>query len=207
MDQTMFYKIPPSILKRMSELEAADTRDRRDGTPRMQRLRQIPPETGRFLALMAAVAPEGKFIEIGTSAGYSALWISLALRERNTKLRTFEVLPEKMKLAEETFRLAGIEAQIELNFADARENLANMLQIAYCFLDAEKEVYEDCYELVVPNLVPGGLLIADNAIDHQVVLQPFLDRAEADPRVDALIVPIGKGVLLCRKVMSKQVTG
>lgn len=196
----MFNNISNPILNRMVELEAVDTRDRMDGTPRMQRLRQIPPETGRFLALMAASAPEGKFIEIGTSAGYSALWISLALRDHSAKLHTFEVLPEKVELAEETFRLAQVEEQIELVFDDARKHLADIHQIAFCFLDAEKEVYKDCYDLVVPNLVPGGLLLADNAINHQVTLQPFLDLAEQDLRVDALIVPIGKGLLLCRKI-------
>jgi caffeoyl-CoA O-methyltransferase len=195
----MFYDIPQLILGRMAELENIDTRDRMDGTPRMERLRQIPPETGRFLALMAASAPKGDFIEIGTSAGYSALWISLALQERFAKLTTFEVLPEKVKLAQETFRLAEVEHQIDLVSADAREHLMEFPQIAFCFLDAEKEVYEDCYDLVIPNLVPGGLLLADNAINHRATLQPFLDRAEGDPRVDALVVPVGKGVLLCRK--------
>lgn len=196
----MFQDIPQPILDRMAELETIDARDRVDGTPRMRRLRQISPETGKFLALMAASTPKGNFVEIGTSAGYSALWISLALRERNVKLRTFEVLPEKIKLAEETFRLAGIENRIELISADAPEHLANIPQIAFCFLDAEKEVYEDCYKLVIPNLVPGGLLLADNAINHRATLQPFLDRANEDSRVDALVVPIGKGVLLCRKI-------
>jgi predicted O-methyltransferase YrrM len=196
----MFHQVPQLILDRMAELEMVDTRDRIDGTPRMQRLRQIPPETGRFLALMAASAPEGSFIEIGASAGYSTLWISLALRERPAKLTTFEVLPEKVKLAQETFRLAEVEDRIDLVSADAREHLTKFPQIAFCFLDAEKEVYKDCYDLVIPNLVPGGLLLADNAINHRATLQPFLDRAEGDRRVDALVVPIGKGVLLCRKV-------
>jgi predicted O-methyltransferase YrrM len=198
----MFHQISQPLLNRMAALEALDNRDRVDGTPRMQRLRQIPPETGRFLALMAASAPDGNFIEIGTSAGYSALWISLALQERPVKLTTFEVLPEKVKLAQETFHLAEIEEQIDLVPADARQHLASFPQIAFCFLDAEKEVYEDCYDLVIPNLVPGGLLLADNAINHRAALQPFLDRAEGDPRVDALVVPIGKGVLLCRKLSS-----
>ncbi len=195
----MFHNIPGPTLNRMAELEASDLRDRADGTQRMQRLRQIPPDTGRFLALMAASAPEGKFIEIGTSAGYSALWISLALQERTAKLITIEVLPTKIELARATFRLAQIEEKIELLAADARNRLGDIHQVAFCFLDAEKEVYEDCYDLVIPNLVPGGLFIADNAINHRDVLRPFLDRAEADPRIDALIIPIGKGVLLCRK--------
>lgn len=196
----MFHDISQHIQNRMSELESADTHDRTDGTPRMARLRQIPPETGRFLALMAASAPKGKFIEIGTSAGYSALWISLALRDSAEKLITFEVLPEKVKLARETFLSAQIEDQIDLIAADARQHLADYSEIAFCFLDAEKEVYEDCYDLLIPNLVPGGLLIADNAINHIATLQPFLDQAEGDPRIDALVVPIGKGVLLGRKI-------
>jgi predicted O-methyltransferase YrrM len=184
----------------MAELEAADSRDRVDGTPQGRRLRQIPPETGRFLALMAASVPQGKYIEIGTSAGYSALWISLALRECSTKLITFEVLPGKIELASETFRLAQIEDQIELIQADAREHLSDYPPIAFCFLDAEKEIYADCYDLVVPRLVPGGLLLADNVISHQADLGPFVKRALKDARVDALVVPIGKGLLLCRKV-------
>ncbi len=198
----MFHNLPQPILDRMTELEAADTRDRADGTSRMQRLRQIPPETGRFLALIAASAPKGKFIEIGTSAGYSALWLSLALRERSVKLQTFEVLPEKLNLARETFRLAEIENRIDLIPADARQHLADIQQIAFCFLDAEKEVYQNCYDLVIPNLVPGGLLIADNVISHQEDLQSFVDHAYADKRVDSVIVPIGKGLLLCRKLTS-----
>jgi caffeoyl-CoA O-methyltransferase len=55
------------------------------------------------------------------------------------------------------------------------------------------------YEAVVPRMVPGGILIADNAINHQATLRPMLDRALQDNRVDALFVPIGKGELLCRR--------
>ena len=60
-------------------------------------------------------------------------------------------------------------------------------------------MYADCYEAVVPNLVPGGLLVADNAINHAPTLQPMIDRALADERVDALVVPIGNGELVCRR--------
>lgn len=196
----MFHNIPQVILDRMAYLQATDTRDRGDGTPRLQRLRQIPPETGRFIALLAASAPAGACIEIGTSAGYSTLWLALACRQVGTKITTFEVLEEKARLARETFRLAGVEDVVEFVVGDAREYLGDMKDIAFCFLDAEKEVYGDCYESVVPNLVNGGLLVADNAINHKKTLQPMLDRALSDQRVDALIVPIGKGELVCRKL-------
>jgi NTP pyrophosphatase (non-canonical NTP hydrolase) len=102
-------------------------------------------------------------------------------------------------LAQETFRLAQVEDVVDLVAGDAREHLPGCHDIAFCFLDAEKDLYADCYELVVPCLVSGGLLVADNAINHQATLQPLLDQALSDERVDALIVPIGKGELICRK--------
>ena len=90
--------------------------------------------------------------------------------------------------------------QIRLVEGDARQYLPAYDEIAFCFLDAEKEVYDSCYDLVIPRLVYGGFLVADNFISHQADLQPLTDRVMADKRVDALVVPIGKGILLCRKV-------
>lgn len=195
----MFHEIPEKILSRMRELEEIDRRDRGDGTPRLQRLRQVPPETGRFIAILAAAAPDGDCIEIGTSAGYSTLWLALACRITGRKVTTFEILHEKADLAEATFAAAGVGDVVRLVRGDALDLLANYNEIGFCFLDAEKEVYGRCYEEVVPRLVSGGILVADNAINHQATLQPMLDRALRDERVDALIVPIGKGELLCRK--------
>lgn len=195
----MFHDIPTHMLARMRELESRDEADRTDGTSRLDRLRQIPPETGRFLALWAASAPEGAMIEIGTSAGYSALWLSLACRATGRTLTTFEVLPQKVALARETFSRAGVEDVVRLVEGDFLDHADGFDRVGFCFLDAEKEVYEACYKVVVPRLVPGGLLIADNAINHKETLQPMLDRALADERVDALVVPIGKGELVCRR--------
>ncbi len=196
----MFHTINAAIGARMQFLENLDVRERNDNIPRLQRLRQIPPETGKFLALLVAGSQPGNIIEIGTSGGYSTLWLTLAAAQTGRKVTTFEIMPEKIKLARETFSAARVSDQVELMEGDARQFLSAIKDIAFCFLDAEKDVYTDCYEMVIPNLVPGGLLVADNAINHQVVLQPMLDRALADTRVDALIVPIGKGELVCRKI-------
>jgi len=184
----------------MKRLEQLDAQDRQDGTPRLQRLRQIPPETGRFLALLAANVPAGAMLEIGTSAGYSTLWLSLAAKATGRKIITFEILAEKVRLAQEIFRVAGVEDVIELVAGDAREHLADYREIAFCFLDAEKEIYQACYDAVVPNLVSGGYLIADNAINHQETLAPMLDNALCDQRVAAMVAPVGKGLLICRKM-------
>ncbi len=196
----MFQDIPKPILEQMKALEEIDARDRTDGTPQLKRLRQVPPETGRFLAMMAALVPIGEFMEIGTSAGYSALWISLACKARGAKLVTFELLPEKAELARKTFKKAKVEGVVELVHGDARGHITEHEDIAFCFLDAEKEMYAEFYDMVVPRLTPGGLLVADNVISHQADLQPVLDRASTDERIDTVVVPVGMGVLVGRKL-------
>lgn len=195
----MFDDIPQSILNRMKELELIDAQDRADGTARLERLRQIPPETGKFIALLAATAPAGRYLEIGTSAGYSTLWLALACRLVDRRITTFEILDEKALLARHTFEMTGVGDVVDFIHGNALDHLRSCSDVSFCFLDAEKEIYAECYEAVIPNMVSGGILVADNAINHEKTLRPMLDRALGDDRVDALIVPIGKGELVCRR--------
>jgi predicted O-methyltransferase YrrM len=196
----MFRDIPTVVLQRMHELEKMDATDRVDGTEFSRRLRQIPSSTGRLLALTAAGSPPGTWIELGASAGYSALWLSLACRACGRKITTFEPDERKLSLARETVRLAGVEDVVALVDGDARDYLPDIHDVSFCFLDALKEIYLDCYELVVPNLAPGGLLVADNVTSHAQDLAPFIERALTDERVDALVVPVDRGLLLARSV-------
>jgi caffeoyl-CoA O-methyltransferase len=195
----MFHDIPKSVTARMRDLERLDALDRHDHTPRLERLRQVPPETGHFIALWAASAPPGAIVEIGTSAGYSTLWLSLACRATGRTLTTFEILPAKARLARETFELAQVLDVVTFVESDFFTLAGEVENVAFCFLDAEKEVYEACYEAIVPKLVTGGILIADNAISHRAELNVMIERALDDPRVDAMVVPMGTGELVCRK--------
>lgn len=102
----MFHDIPAPVAAQMAALERRDAADRADGTPLLERLRQIPPETGRFLAVMAATAPDGPVDEVGTSAGYSTSWLTLAVRATRRRVTTFELLPTKAARARETFAAA-----------------------------------------------------------------------------------------------------
>ncbi|HEY4717624.1 MAG TPA: class I SAM-dependent methyltransferase [Anaerolineales bacterium] len=197
-----FSELSKTVQERMAYLEQRDARDRHDGTPNLKRLRQVPAETGMLLALLAASAPRGPVVEIGTSAGYSALWLVQACQQRGDKLVTYELLPEKAELARETFARAKVEDRVELVNGDARSKLKDYDEIAFCFLDAEKEMYAELYALVVPRLLPGGLLVADNVISHRDELQDFVKTARKDKTVDAAVLPVGKGLLVCAKLES-----
>lgn len=194
----MFHSIPQNMKVRMDYLSLIDQKDRNDGTPRMSRLRQIPEETGKFISLLFASSPEGKAIEIGTSAGYSTLWLSLAAKMLGRTVMTFELLEEKIVLAKATFKEAEVEDLVQLVEGDALENLKSYNNLSFCFIDCEKEIYSDVYELVVPRMVTGGIIVIDNIISHGDSLKDFIEKVLNDNRVDSVIVPIGKGELVCR---------
>ena len=197
--KTIFTDIPKAMQERMAHLEERDRKDRQDGTPNLKRLRQVPPQSGMLLALLAASAPKGPLVEIGTSAGYSAMWLSLAARQRGDKLVTFELLPDKAELARETFDKAQVGEWVQLVHGDARGHIREYEDIAFAFLDCEKEMYAELYDEIVPRLAPGGLLVADNVISHQEALAPFVEKARQDGHVDAVVLPVGLGLLVCVK--------
>ncbi|WP_243364542.1 O-methyltransferase [Fundidesulfovibrio terrae] len=194
----MFHDLSPAMLERMRVLEARDAEDRTDGTPHADRLRQIPPDTGKFLAILAASTPEGDWVEVGSGAGYSAMWLSLACKAKGRGLTTYELSEKKAALARETLRLAGIESQVELVQGDALEELEKRRGVAFAFLDAERSILAPCYELLLTRMVPGGIICADNVISHKHQIEDFLAMIPQDSRVDSVIVPIGSGVLVCR---------
>ena len=199
----LLNEIPAPVLERMHQMEKQDAKERADDVARIKRLRQIPPDTGVMLAQLALSAPEGAVLEIGTSGGYSALWIGQAMARRGEKMVTFELLPEKADVARETVSKTGMEDHIEIIHGDARGHLSDYDEIAFCFLDAEKEMYTEFFELIVPKLVSGGLLVADNVISHAEELKGFLATARKDKTVDAAILPVGKGLLLVSKPLEE----
>jgi predicted O-methyltransferase YrrM len=196
----MFQAIPERIAKRMQYLERLDAEHRKHADMNhFDRLRQVPPATGKLLALLAVGAPAGIFLELGTSGGYSTLWLALAARESGRKIVTFEKSEAKLKLARETVKAAEVDGMVEIVPGDVLDHLAAYRDVAFAFLDVEKSIYLDCYETLVPNLVAGGLLVADNVISHRDDCAAMLKRALTDGRVDALIVPVGSGLLVARK--------
>lgn len=181
----------------MARLEARDAEDRIDGTPHSRRLRAITQETGQFLLTVAIATRARTIVEVGTSGGYSGLWLALAARETGGRLRTFDVDPAKVALARETFAEAGLAEVVDAHHEDGVTALGSFAgTVDLVFLDAEKDLYEAALEPAIRALRPGGLLIADNLTTHPRELAEFRDRALADTRLVGLVVPIGKGELV-----------
>ena len=185
----------------MTALEAQNEAERRDAVPQAVRLRAIAPEVGRFLVTVAMAAGSRTIVEIGTSGGYSTLWLALAAERTGGRVTTFEPDPAKVARARRTFEAAGLASLIDLRQADGGAGLSEFGGTAdLVFIDAEKDDYPRLFELAIPALRRGGLLVADNLISHASQLETFRRKALADERVSAVVVPLGGGELVATKL-------
>ena len=182
-----------AVLRR---LEEEDARDRADGTPQERRLRSVTSEVGRLLHVLVKLAGARRLLEVGASGGYSTIWTATATRDAGGSLTTLEIDPVKVALARESLRDAGLEGAVTIVEGDAFEYMRSRTEPAdFVFLDAEKEDYLAFLGLIVPLLTLGGVLVADNLISHEADLREFREAALDDPRLSAVVVPIGRGEL------------
>jgi caffeoyl-CoA O-methyltransferase len=188
----MFHDISADMRQVMRALEEQVARDQPS-------LRSVDTDVGRLLSILAMSAPSGAFLELGSSGGYSSLWLSLAARAKGVTLTTVDLNEKKVALAKENISRAGATSLVEVHHGDAFDFANRFDKLAFCFSDIEPpELNAKIYEIVVPRLVPGGWLVVDNVTSprHQ---KQFIERAYSDPRVDCVLLPFPKGDMICRK--------
>lgn len=128
----------------------------------------VPVEDGRLLRLLTESLGAKQVVEIGTSNGYSGIWICLGLKKTGGKLITHEIDEGRAALARENFKRAGVTEQVTLVMGDAHENVKQLKgPIDLIFLDADKEGYIDYLDKLLPKLRPGGLVLAHNMNTRQ----------------------------------------
>jgi caffeoyl-CoA O-methyltransferase len=163
-------------------------------------LRSVDTDVARVLCLLALSAPQGAFLELGSSGGYSSIWLSLAAKLKGVKLTTVDLDENKVALARANITKAGASDQVQVLHGDAFDFAGQSEPLAFAFSDIEPpELNAKIYELIVPRLITGGWLVVDNVTSprHQ---SDFIKRAYSDPRVDAVLLPFPKGDLICRKI-------
>jgi caffeoyl-CoA O-methyltransferase len=185
----------------LDRLERQDTLERQQDTPRRKRLRQVTPDLGRFLHTLVLAKRPGSILEIGTSGGYSTMWLATAARSVGATVVTLEIDPAKVQLATSNLREAGLDDAAAIVQTNALDYLRDRREpIDFAFVDAEKEDYLRYLELIVPLLPIGGLLVADNLISHASDLVEFRRHALSDPRLSAVVVPLDRGQLLAARI-------
>jgi predicted O-methyltransferase YrrM len=191
----------PSLLSLLDELarfgEANDARE----TERPRRMLNITPDTGRFLWILVHAAKATRILEVGTSNGYSTIWLADAARETGGRVVTLEVNPDKVRQAETNLSRAGLAAFVDIRVGQAAETLATLAgPFDFVFLDADRAGYRTYLDLVLPRLTTRALLVADNVVSHRHELEAYLSRVKSDPRLFSVTLPVGKGEELTLKI-------
>jgi len=167
----------------------------------------IRPEEGQLLQFLVTLVGARRVLELGTLAGYSAIWLARGL-PAGGKLITLEMNPQHAALSREHFRLAGVDDRIEVIEGEAQHSLAQLTHtdpFDMVFIDADKEGYPDYLAWAVDHVRPGGLITAHNAFRNgQLVENPpdegtqamrsFLETIARHPRLAATIIPVGDGI-------------
>lgn len=170
------------------------------GQNRRRGMKNVPEEDGRLLRLLTETVGAKNVVEIGTSNGYSGIWLALALRTTGGKLTTHEIDAPRASLARENFKRAGVEEFITLVEGDAHEEVKNLKEpIDLLFLDADKEGYIDYLEKLLPLVRPGGLIVAHNMNARQAH-PPFVKAITTNPDLETLFVHMDRaGVAISMK--------
>jgi caffeoyl-CoA O-methyltransferase len=171
----------------------------------------ISAEQGTFLSLLIGVSGAKRAVEVGTFTGYSALQIAAALPPGG-RLWCFDQSDEWTNTGRRYWERAGLDDRIELTLGDARRSLAYWQPdgpIDFAFIDADKTGYDTYYELLLPRMRSNGLLVFDNVLRNGRITAPesdddraiavLNDKIRADTRVEAVVLTLADGLLLCRK--------
>jgi caffeoyl-CoA O-methyltransferase len=181
----------------LARLEEEDADERARGLPQEVRARAVSPTTGRFLFALVASQTACEVLEIGGSRGYSTIWLAAGARILGGRIVSLEHDPVKCEAWRRNIEAAGLSEWAELVEGDAKENLPAIEDVFdVVFIDAEKEDYEEYFELGRPKIEPGGLVVADNVLSHEETLGAYSRARQADPGLVSVTVPLDRGLEL-----------
>ena len=188
-----------------AESHAFDSRQ----TDRLARWRNVEPETAELLGVLVRALGARRVLEIGTSNGYSTIWLADAAEATGGHVVSLEIDPARAAIAAEHLARAGLGDVAEVRGVDAGDALPGFADDSwdFVFLDAERPAYAGYWPDLERVLSYPGLLTVDNVISHASEVAEFRALVEADERVTSSLVPIGAGVLLVAPTRAAGVRG
>ncbi len=179
----------------LAELEQFGKDNDGSTAERPRKMLNITRDTGEFLAVLVRATLARRVLEIGTSNGYSTLWLASAARAIGGSVTTVEKSPYKIDLSAANFARSGLASYISQVHDDAGSVLDRSPDGAFdmIFLDSERPEYPAWWSNLRRVLRPGGLLVVDNATSHPVEIAPFIALVKADAEFVTSLVPVGNG--------------
>lgn len=159
--------------------------------------------TAEFLYSQIRFQGTKNALEIGTSNGYSGIWLSKALKETGGHLTTIEFYDKRLDVAKENFKkcqTADIITTIQGSACTILENLDENFEIDFAFVDANKSEYIKYFQYIDRHMKKGGIIACDNVLSHEAKCKPFIDAINSDERYVNVVLSLPAGLSLARKV-------
>ncbi|MFV2029506.1 O-methyltransferase [Neisseria sp. S1] len=169
---------------------------------RLNRWLSLEPETAALLTVMVRSKQAKKVLEVGTSGGYSTLWLADAVRDHGGSVRTLEINKERKKTAKQHLREMKLDGYVRMEVCDAGDFLAEYQKYYdVVFLDADRSRYAGYWPHLQRILAkPGSLLAVDNVLSHPEECAEFLALVAADKEFRCTTVPVGKGLFVAVRI-------
>jgi len=192
----------PSLQRLLAELERFGKENDDAITDRSRRMLSITRDTGEFLNVLIRASNARRVLEIGTSNGYSTLWLAEAASDMGGTVTTVERSESKIALAATNFERAGLGGHIHQVRGDAGSFLRDTGAEAFdlIFLDSERSEYPAWWGDIRRVLRRGGLLVVDNATSHAEQMAPLVALVNADTGFRACLVPVGNGEFMATRL-------
>ncbi|XP_031130627.1 uncharacterized protein LOC116032261 isoform X3 [Ipomoea triloba] len=177
---------------------------------------EVSPDQAQLLAMLVQVQGAKRCIEVGIYTGYSSLAIALVLPEQG-RLVACERDEKSIEVAKRYYDRAGVSGKVDVRHGIAADTLRSMIQNGegcsydFAFIDADKKMYQEYFELLLKLVRVGGVVVVDNVLWHGRVADPLVKDSKTtsirsfnrtlfeDNRIDISMVPIGDGMTICRK--------
>jgi predicted O-methyltransferase YrrM len=164
------------------------------------RMRAVGRQTGELLNLLARNLEQPNILEIGTSFGYSGLWLADAARQSGGKMTTLEMHAYKSEFAKTKHEEAGLEQFVDYKIGDAVEHIEKLdIGIDFILLDLWKDMYVPCLEAFYPKLNPGAIIVADNIIrPGGDSVKAYVKAVRGKQGINSVTLPVGTGLEISR---------
>lgn len=167
---------------------------------RNQRLLAVGPDTGRLINILAKSLKQPNILELGTSYGYSGIWLADAARASGGRLTTMELHDYKAAYARDMSAKAGLADHVDFKVGDAVQMIEELpFGIDFVLVDLWKDLYVPCLEAFYPKLNPGAIIVADNITrpGGEDVLR-YVRAIRAKPKISSVLLPVGTGIEVSR---------
>ena len=185
----------PNVQRLLQRLEVEGAKHDQAEPDHARKFLNLERATAEVIAILLRIARARNVLEIGTSNGYSTIWLASTIGPEGGRVTSIERNPQKHAMARDNLAAAGLLRRVDLWLGDATEIAATLTSDFDClFFDADRVSAPKQLELLLPKVSLPVLLLADNATSHPDEIAGYLARLGQFEQISYTIIPVGKGL-------------